>query len=88
MMDAPNNQELDRRVAVLERYLARPIVSEGTPKRDWLALFAIIGTGLTLAALIVPGLNEVRRDVSDLRERMAVVETLLTKNQTPDQPAE
>ena len=33
-----------------------------------------IGTGAALGPLIVPGLREMRRDISDLRERMARLE--------------
>ena len=39
-------------------------------------IVAIIGTGTALALLIVPGLREMRRDISDLRERMARLEGL------------
>ncbi len=43
-------------------------------------IVAIIGTGIALGLLIVPSLREMRRDITDLRERMArvegVVETL------------
>ena len=37
---------------------------------------AIVGTGIVLAGLIVPSLRELRRDVADLRERMARLEGL------------
>ena len=37
---------------------------------------AIVGTGVVLAGLIVPSLRELRRDVADLRERMARIEGL------------
>ena len=37
---------------------------------------AIIGTGIALGLLIVPSLRELRRDVADLRERMARLEGL------------
>ena len=37
---------------------------------------AIIGTGMVLAGLIVPSLRDLRRDVADLRERMARLEGL------------
>ena len=37
---------------------------------------AILGTGVALAGLIVPGLNAMRRDIGDLRERMARLEGL------------
>ena len=37
---------------------------------------AIIGTGIVLAGLIVPSLRDLRRDVADLRERMARLEGL------------
>ncbi|MDE0455770.1 MAG: hypothetical protein OXI15_00630 [Chromatiales bacterium] len=39
-------------------------------------VIAIVGTGLVLAGLIVPSLRELRRDVADLRERMARLEGL------------
>ncbi len=43
-------------------------------------IVAIIGTGVALGLLIVPGQREMRRDIANLRERMArvegVVETL------------
>ena len=39
-------------------------------------VIAILGTGIALAVLIVPSLRELRRDVSDLRERMARLEGL------------
>ena len=37
-------------------------------------LIAIIGASIALAALILPGLNAMRRDIADLRERMARLE--------------
>ena len=37
---------------------------------------AIIGTGIVLAGLIVPSLRDLRRDMADLRERMARLEGL------------
>ena len=39
-------------------------------------VIAVIGTGIALAVLIVPSLRELRRDVADLRERMARLEGL------------
>ncbi|MYA88415.1 MAG: hypothetical protein F4X97_08180 [Boseongicola sp. SB0662_bin_57] len=36
----------------------------------------MIATGVALAAIILPGLRELRRDVGDLRERMARLEGL------------
>ena len=36
----------------------------------------IIGTGVTLGLILVPGQRELRRDVADLRERMARLEGL------------
>lgn len=43
-------------------------------------IVAIVGTGLgtgtALGLLIVPGLREMRRDISELRERMARLEGL------------
>ena len=41
-----------------------------------LVLFAIIGTGITLALLLVPGQRELQRQVGDLRERMTRLEGL------------
>ena len=35
---------------------------------------AIIGAAIALAALILPSLNAMRRDISELRERMAKLE--------------
>ena len=39
--------------------------------------YSIIGTGLVLAGLIVPKVNTLGKDISDLRERMAHMEGLL-----------
>ena len=39
-------------------------------------IVAIIGTGIVLAMAILPGQRELRRDVADLRERMARIEGL------------
>ena len=39
-------------------------------------VIAIIGTGIALAVLIVPGQRLLHRDVADLRERMARLEGL------------
>ena len=39
-------------------------------------LVAILAVGITLAGLILPGQRELRRDVADLRERMARLEGL------------
>ena len=39
-------------------------------------IVAIIGTGVALGVVIVPGQRELRRDVADLRERMARLEGL------------
>ena len=39
-------------------------------------LVAILGTGIGLALAIVPGQRGLRRDVADLRERMARLEGL------------
>ncbi len=41
-----------------------------------LVLVTIIGTGITLALLLVPGQRELQRQVSDMRERMARLEGL------------
>ena len=40
-------------------------------------LIAIIAATITLAALIVPGQREIRKDLAALRERMARLEGLL-----------
>ena len=37
-------------------------------------LIAIIGAAIALAALILPGQHAMRRDIADLRERMAKLE--------------
>ena len=37
---------------------------------------AIIGTAIALAAFILPSLRAMRRDIADLRERMARLEGL------------
>ena len=39
-------------------------------------LVAILAVGIALAGLILPGQRELRRDVADLRERMARLEGL------------
>ena len=39
--------------------------------------YSIIGTGLVLAGLMVPKMNTLGKDISDLRERMAHMEGLL-----------
>ncbi len=39
-------------------------------------IVAVLGTGVTLAMLIVPGQREMRRDIAELRERMARLEGL------------
>ena len=40
-------------------------------------IVAIIGTGVALGLLIVPGQREMRRDIANLRERMARVEGVI-----------
>ena len=53
-------------------------------------VIAILGTGIALAVLIVPSLRELRRDVADLRERMARLEGLFegfTRRETAPPPA-
>ena len=47
---------------------------------------AIIGTGIALGAAIVPGQRELRRDVADLRERMARLEGLFEGFTRRDHP--
>lgn len=39
-------------------------------------IVAVLGTGVTLAMLIVPGQREMRRDIAELCERMARLEGL------------
>lgn len=46
-------------------------------------LITIIGTGLGLAALILPGQAAMRRDIGDLRERMAKLAGLLEELTAP-----
>lgn len=41
---------------------------------DWPTILIILGTGVALAAIIVPGQRELRRNVGNLRERMARLE--------------
>ena len=43
---------------------------------DVYILLAIIGTGIFLAGLILPDLRSIKRDVSELRERVARLEGL------------
>jgi len=43
---------------------------------DVYILLAIIGTGVSLAGLILPDLRAMKRDVGELRERMARLEGL------------
>ena len=43
---------------------------------DVYILLAIIGTGVSLAGLILPDLRAMKRDVGNLRERMARLEGL------------
>ena len=53
-------------------------------------VIAILGTDIALAVLIVPSLRELRRDVADLRERMARLEGLFegfTRRETAPPPA-
>ena len=40
-------------------------------------MYNIIGVGLALAGLIVPKINAMGKDITDLRERMAHLEGLL-----------
>ena len=39
-------------------------------------LVAVFGTGIALAGLILPNLRSMKRDIADLRERMARLEGL------------
>ena len=39
-------------------------------------LIAIVGAAIALAAVILPGQHAMRRDIADLRERMARLEGL------------
>ncbi|MCY4005816.1 MAG: hypothetical protein OXE84_03170 [Rhodobacteraceae bacterium] len=39
-------------------------------------IVAIVGTGIALAAVIVPGQRDLKQSVADLRERMARLEGL------------
>ena len=43
---------------------------------DAYILIAIFGTGIALAGLILPDLRSMKRDIADLRERMARLEGL------------
>ena len=40
-------------------------------------MYSIIGVGLALAGLIVPKMNAMGKDITDLREQMAHLEGLL-----------
>lgn len=40
-------------------------------------MYSIIGVGLALAGLVVPKMNAMGKDITDLRERMAHLEGLL-----------
>lgn len=50
-------------------------------------IIATVGTGIALAATILPSLHSLRRDVTDLRERMARLEGLF-EGFTVRQPAD
>ncbi len=43
---------------------------------DVYILLAIVGTGISLAGLILPDLRSIKRDVGELRERVARLEGL------------
>ena len=93
MSDVPDHNEMLRRIVVLEERMSAARAPEA--KRDWSVLLAVVGTGIALAALIMPALGEIRESVSevranvtDLRERMAVVETLLSEHRKQHTPAE
>lgn len=49
---------------------------------------AIIGTGIALAVLIVPSLRELRRDMGDVRERLARLEGMFDvfARREPEEP--
>ena len=87
MSDIPDHHELARRIAALEGRISE---LSGRPARstEWTTLLAIFGTGIALAVAILPGLGEVRRDVTDLRERAAVLESLLTEHRQQHSPGE
>ena len=53
-------------------------------------IIAVVGTGIALAATILPSLHSLRRDVTDLRERMARLEGLFEgfTGRQPADPAE
>ena len=50
-------------------------------------LIAIIIVGVSLAAIIVPGQREMRRDIAELRERMARLEGLFEGFVKREKPA-
>ena len=54
-------------------------------------VIAIFGTGIALGAIIVPGQHAMRRDIADLRERMARLEGLFegfTRREPPPSGAD
>ena len=55
---------------------------------DAYILIAIFGTGIALAGLILPDLRSMKRDIADLRERMARLEGLfegfIRRDNNPD----
>ena len=53
-------------------------------------LIAIVGAAIALAAAILPGQHAMRRDIADLRERMARLEGLFegfTRRESAPPPA-
>ncbi len=50
-------------------------------------IIVTVGTGIALAATILPSLHSLRRDVTDLRERMARLEGV-SEGFTGRQPAD
>lgn len=87
MTDIPDHHEFALRLTALEGRIA-DLSARPARSTDWTTLFAIFGTGIALAVAILPGLTEVRRDVADLRERAAVLESLLTEHRQQHPPAE
>ena len=49
-------------------------------------ILTVVGTGIALGAAILPGLHALRRDVGNLRERMARLEGLFEGFTRGEQP--